>query len=424
MVTGRFTGLKGLQPWPISCLGLTAFAAICLTIGFRTRLSTCVSLLLVWSLHVSNPLVVTGGHILLRTMLFWSMFLPLADYYSIDNWLFRKSRNAQQAQPEYVSVACAAIMFQVALMYFCSGLAKLNHHWFFENAVASVLGMEMYVKPFGEMVRTQRWLLVIIGYLTLVFEVLGPMLMFAPRINKYVRGMCMAFFWAMHLGVWSTMSIGIFSLTAMASWLVFIPTDLWEREYEGGIAEVYLLRTPRQIWVSGIVLFSLAIVLGLHVINFRSNHSNQVSSGEWVRYLGRQMMLDQEFKLFGHPPELNPTIRYQAVLKDGTQTDIFKELNSIPGQPSDSTYEYFGSQHWRRIHSNLLGNRSKPTPQVVVDIRDRLLDRIVRRWNRTHASSRHVSSVKLACTYAPIPPSALEPTDEVWAVWNSGVETP
>src|SRR5262245_31126501 len=52
---------------------LAGVAAVLLALGWRTRLATVVSWLLLDSLHIRNPLVLDGGDHLLRFLLMWSI---------------------------------------------------------------------------------------------------------------------------------------------------------------------------------------------------------------------------------------------------------------------------------------------------------------------------------------------------------------
>jgi hypothetical protein len=51
--------------------------ALALLIGWRTRLATLGSWLLLISLHNRNTFIINAGDALLRQLLFWSLFLPL-----------------------------------------------------------------------------------------------------------------------------------------------------------------------------------------------------------------------------------------------------------------------------------------------------------------------------------------------------------
>ena len=396
---------------------LTAVSAFCFMIGFKTRLSNIVCLILISSLQVCNPLVLTGGHIEMRLMLFWSVFLPMGAVWSIDARLDPKNK---LWDPRVTSMATMAIMIQVASLYFFPGIAKLNGYWFDGHAVEYVLGLEMFVKPCGESVRQFPGFLVAINYLTLVAEVVGPILMFIPRFNKFNRWMMMALFWLMHIGIWMTMSIGIFSLMAMASWLIFVPFQFWEfwnprRTLTQPV--VSWARTLPQLLGNIVCGLALVYVLAINIANINKEKSTWFSDN--LRTLGNATMIIQEFKLFGTPPLESPVIEYQAQLNDGTKVDIFRETMCKPNEMPDSVYQYFPTQHWRRVHSNLFTVPDQATSEIVRRIRHRLLDRIVIRWNQEHDQQRGVSSASILCCRRPIELNGNwgEPINEVWAEW-------
>ncbi len=87
-------------------MAATLAAALCFTAGYRTRLFGWLTWLSLMGLHYRNPLVLHAGDVLLRCVLFFANFLPLADHLSVDagieTWLLlqrRKCDAAFQARP-------------------------------------------------------------------------------------------------------------------------------------------------------------------------------------------------------------------------------------------------------------------------------------------------------------------------------------
>ena len=101
---------------------LSAATAVALGLGFHTRSATLASWLLLVSLQNRNPLILTGGDELLRLMLLWSSFLPLGAVASLD----ARRTPAPLSQWSVVSVAGAALLLQIALLYPISALFKLR----------------------------------------------------------------------------------------------------------------------------------------------------------------------------------------------------------------------------------------------------------------------------------------------------------
>lgn len=93
---------------------------VALLVGYRTTFATVVSFLLLASLHARNPLVLNAGDSLFRRLLFWGMFLPLGERWSID--ALRSGRPEERV----TSVASAALLVQVVLVYTVNAVFKLR----------------------------------------------------------------------------------------------------------------------------------------------------------------------------------------------------------------------------------------------------------------------------------------------------------
>jgi hypothetical protein len=172
-----------IHTWTGSVAGqilLFANAAVCavaLILGYRTRLALAVSWLLLASLHSRNPMLQYGGDHLLRMLLFWSMFLPLGCYWSID----RLRGVVPQGGPgRHLSMASAAILLQTFMMYFFSGLFKRNEIWRSGEAMYCVLSNDMFSKPLAHHLLAYPHLLEQASYAVPWLELLLPFLLFVP----------------------------------------------------------------------------------------------------------------------------------------------------------------------------------------------------------------------------------------------------
>ncbi|MEZ6094117.1 MAG: HTTM domain-containing protein [Pirellulaceae bacterium] len=110
--------------------------AIAFTVGFATRWANVICLILVWSLQMRNPLITTGGDVLLRTLLIWSMFLPMGAAASVD-MIIRPSKRWPKSH--VFNVATVGMVVQLMFVYFCAGVAKLNADWFAGNGLSMAL---------------------------------------------------------------------------------------------------------------------------------------------------------------------------------------------------------------------------------------------------------------------------------------------
>ncbi len=396
---------------------LTLIAAFGLLVGFRTRTMTFVCLILLWSLQVRDPFVLNGGHVLIRMLLFWSLFLPLGAVWSVDAWLESYS---EPDRWRIRNVASAAIMLQMGFMYFFSGIAKCNEHWTAGTAVEQIMHLDMYIKPMGQWIRQYPLLLRITTWIILAVETIGPILMFTPGIHQFARGAMMAMLLWMHLTIWLTMDAGVFPFVAAIGWLVFVPSNVWESLH---------MKTgddprPKRSW--SVLDLIPKLICGAALLYVTVNHlllsgaSADTWNSSWINQIGRTSMATQEYKLFGLPPSFSPDFEYLAKLKDGTEVDIFAAANP-KRRDNAGPYRYLADQHWRRIHSNLLSDDATPS-ETIVELRQRLLEHVIYRWNRSHSVDESVNSAELICTLTYIGPESGEPNQErqkfveVWAV--------
>jgi len=95
----------------LSLFTIAALAALCILFNFKTRLMLFISWVLLLSLHNRNPLILNGGDVYLRCLLFWSLFIAFSPKEAARHGVWRDLGNA-------------GLLLQTALIYATSGLAK------------------------------------------------------------------------------------------------------------------------------------------------------------------------------------------------------------------------------------------------------------------------------------------------------------
>lgn len=409
--------LSDSMNWLWVCFGVTAIAAVCLLLGYNTLVATAVCLVMVWSFQVRNPLVLTGGDVLLRMVLFWGLFLPWSEVWSLDQWRSDRQRSDRW---RVTSVATAAIMLQLTYIYFFSGIAKWNGQWS-DSAVVQSLNLEMYVNEFGSWIAEHTQVLYLTAPVVLIVEIFGPLLLFTPLIYQYWRGMMMALMWAMHLMIWLTMSIGIFSMTAMLTWVVFVPSGLWNGFLgrPSGFRDNPSSRSPRIQWVTQSVCAVFAVyVLLMNISNIGDGGKPWFPSS--MRSLANVTMTQQEFKMFANPPTASPWPQYVSTLANQEVVDVFASNgDGYSGKKPESVYRYMRSQYWRRYHFNLINQSTQEfEPPAYRHLRERLLEYHAEKWNRRQPAERQVTESSLYMNFDELGEDGLPTgtsTREVWA---------
>lgn len=230
--------ISGSAAWTILLFACTFAAACCVAAGYRTRAATFALWFLLLSLHQRVAPIVNGGDNALRLVLFWCLFLPWGDRFSVD-----AARSQGDSPRRVVSPATAALCLQIALIYWISVLQKLRSpDWIRGEVVWNALNQQTLVTDVGSWIAAYPAWCRILNYAVILFETAGPLLLLACYARRRLRIGTIAAFWLMHLSFLLCMHMGIFPLISCAVLLVFWPFD------RGESAPTDLLR--RQPWVS------------------------------------------------------------------------------------------------------------------------------------------------------------------------------
>lgn len=206
---------------------LAGFCAIGLLVGWRTRLMTVLSWLLLISLQNRNTYILSGEDNLGLLLLFWAMFLPLGARYSVDAALTRKPSWSSNL---YCSLATAALLLQGMSMYFFSAILKTHPIWVPDGtAVYYALQLDYLVTPYSLWFRQFEGLMTGLTYYVYVLELIGPILIFSPLFQKAIRPLLMLAFMTMHLAFHFHLEIGLFPYISIVMNLTFLPSWIWDR---------------------------------------------------------------------------------------------------------------------------------------------------------------------------------------------------
>lgn len=218
--------LNGQRWFVVALLTLQAVFALMFMLGWRTRLATVVSFVLWISLINRNPLVLIGGDVLMACLLFWAMFLPLGARYSVD---VATASNPPPVENRYLSWATLAMLLQVASVYFFSSQLKSGAEWYPKfTAVYYALSLDRYATPFGQWLLQFPDLLQALSAFVWWLELLGPILIFVPFFNRYLRLLLLLLFVAMHIGFKLCLELGHFPFVSLASWTLFVGGWIWD----------------------------------------------------------------------------------------------------------------------------------------------------------------------------------------------------
>ena len=212
----------------LAAMAVLVLAAICVTVGYRTRLATVITFLLLVSLRWRNIWVMNGGDSLLRHMGFFLMLAPAGASLSVDRW--RHARDRFWELPARAPWALRLIQIQISTVYlFTVWLKAQGDRWNAGTAVADSLRVDDLVRFELPWALTDSLLVAnLLTYGTLAVELALAVLIWVRRARPYVIALGIA----LHLFIEVTMSLGFFSIVMMLGYLAFVPEEAATRFIE------------------------------------------------------------------------------------------------------------------------------------------------------------------------------------------------
>lgn len=359
--------LSGSPGWVHFLFLVQVAAAVAMIAGWRTRWATLLSWLLLISIHNRNPLILDGGDTYLRVILFWLIFLPTGQRWSMDaksgrgdhfRWMPDLTRDC------LFGTFALALLIQISSVYWFAAIPKTDPSWTVTfTATDLALHLDMFLTPFGLFFRdTFEQYLPLLTQLVIGWEFWGPALLFFPFDRGQVRIVGIAGFVALHAGFGMMMELGIFAWVGALTPLVLLPTLFWESAFKRISAWA-----DRRLGVSGPVTGDRrlapareALVVFLMLYCLAWNWANESCSPGWLRlpegarWFGRSVQLDQSWQLFAPLPMTDDGwYIIEGRFRDGRVLDLFRGGDEISWEKPPRVADTFRNQRWRKYLMNI-----------------------------------------------------------------------
>ena len=204
---------------------LITLSALSLLVGYRTKLALFVTWFLLISIQARNPLILQGGDIVLRVVLFFGLFLPLARRYSIDALL----HVSQNTEKKVLSFATMAYVVQIFIFYFMTAILKTGSAWHADGtAVYQALSVDQLVTPLGIWLRQFPQICMYLTHITWWAELGGAVMLLIPWWKGRIRVFGIFLFFCLQIGFNTTMRLGDFGLIAIIVTFGLLPPLFWD----------------------------------------------------------------------------------------------------------------------------------------------------------------------------------------------------
>lgn len=195
--------------------------AILFLIGYRTRLTGLMSLILLFSLQARNPAVLNGADRLLVILLLVALLTPLGERWSIDA-LRRDSPRSHVA-----SVGTTALLVQPLVVFTSNALAKADGvYWYSGRGLQVAMHNDVMTIYVGNILVDFPQLLVVLNYGWVVLLAGAVFFLFLP--TGAVRGVVAFVYIGAFAGMLVTMAVGLFPLVLATAVLPYLTTPVWD----------------------------------------------------------------------------------------------------------------------------------------------------------------------------------------------------
>ena len=190
----------------LAILGLTyALSLFCLLIGAWSRGAAIVAWLLHMTLMKSGVSTNYGADAYGHIFLFYFMFFPISDTWSVDSWKKGSEREVSSA----ARFAIRVIQLHLCISYFSSAVLKAaGPQWWDGEVIWRAMTLPVYIRWDMTWLSNHMWICKLSAWGTLVLEGLYPIFIW-PKVTRpfWVAGIV-----SLHLGIAIFMGLEIFGL--------------------------------------------------------------------------------------------------------------------------------------------------------------------------------------------------------------------
>jgi hypothetical protein len=312
-----------------------------------------------------NGLILQGGDIELKMVLFFMIFIPWGAAYSWDAW---RSRPLKTTNYRYQSWTNTALLVQIALVYWAAVGFKTGPEWREGTAVFYALHHSSYATSFADLVLTLPLeFLRALTYLVLVSEACGPFLFF---LGFWARLVAMTGFFFLHLGFGLSFVLTTFSFISGACASVIFPPRAWD----------FLLKTTSTIrrkswgWSDGLTMVVLAIVIAINLLGTAGLPRSVLPLP--VRFVADKLGLYQQWFMFAKVDRKDRGFFRILGVNDQQKTWSYFEnrevaRDEIPERPS-LTYP---SMEWKRALNAMIRRDVRSLEPLGAELCERMKER-------------------------------------------------
>ncbi len=335
---------------------ISSISGIALLFGYKTKLFTTISFLLLISFQNRNSMVLDGGDYILKMLLFWGIFIPWGARISID-WL--NSKTIRKMPNQFISFGVLGYYFQICMIYIFSSILKSGEEWNIDfTAIHYALSFDLYSNSVGHKLLSFPLLLSGMTAFIKWYELIGTLLFFLPYKTFLFRTIAIVIYIGMHLGIALTMNIGLFPIVSIIAFLGLFPSLFWdtiEIRFERYIRIInqtfkpWIKNENNKLWDNCREINIVAVLALIYVFLWNYQTVTGGNFGKAFDSSGYVAGVYQNWSLFAPSPIKNDF--WYVVIgenRNGTRVNLLKPDDQISFLKPDN-YAYYYSYRWKNF---------------------------------------------------------------------------
>jgi len=219
-----YYGFEWVQPLGITGMYrlfyLTGFCALAIMLGFFYRLTSILFFLSFTYIELIDKTNYLNHYYFVSLVSFLLIFLPAHRYFSLDV-LLRPSIKLKKVPAWTINI----IKFQLGIVYFYAGIAKLNYDWLV-NALPLKIWLPAKTNvPFIGWLFNYKWSAIVFSWCGALYDLTIPFLL----LNKYTRPLAYLAVISFHAMTAVLFQIGMFPYMMVLLTLIFFPATFHQK---------------------------------------------------------------------------------------------------------------------------------------------------------------------------------------------------
>jgi hypothetical protein len=347
--------LSDSNTYQTSLFILQAIAACFLLVGYHSRIAAGICWILFASVLARVPPLLTGGDMLLCSLLFFLALLPCSKCLSVH------SKFKAPAGSVY-SFATAALLLQFVVMYTVTGILKINSEWLDGTALMIILSDTGLAKPIGLWLTNFPAILMALTWGSLMLELSAQVLLLSPYKTNQIRTVGVISFIGLHIGIFLTIEVLVFSIISIAGLLSLIPSSWWNYKplsklTTAKITSALPVPTVFPKISNAIAAWGLFVFLTVAATSLFT-YTTKIYISDKISHVAHQFRFDQRWEMFTQPYGLCYRFVAEVRTADERFVDILRsseERSNREAVPQDTIK--FKSSRWLLLYRQMVSNQ-------------------------------------------------------------------